>query len=911
MAEKKSIFLQALGGIMLFANIALTMEASLNQSGFSNPKNDPSYFQLPPTSSSKNESSVRSCEIDFYQMLVDCSKCNLTSVPRDIPSETEILYLSYNLIVRLENDTFSGLPKLRELYVDTNMLSSIESSALEGLHGLEILDLSGNSLSSLPADLFIGITELMELNLGINYFDEIPCESLLPLTGLKRLLLHFNHIKYPYCERFPTLSNATAISLSRNGIWLIQRRTFRFLENSTVHHLILTGNEIKYIDYRVVASLRFHTLTLNSNPFSDDQLGIASIFYGAKFNTHLRALHLRDTGMNAVPSVLYVFLANKTLDFLDISMNDMSHIPSDTINRLTMLRNISLADNLLEQIDPANFSQMEGLLEMNLENNVIARLDSLRAKTGWNMSRLLVLNLAGNRLYRLPGNAFLGLEGLETLVLRSNPINYMEAQAFDGLVGLTSLDLSYTDITNVLWSTFQSVPNLLSLNFSHAKLVQASPREFLKGIDRLQKINLAGNDLRAMDMWNHYFEVSLFSRKTDLKEIWLDDNPKLGDIPARTFENLTSLSMLSFNNCGIKRLDANLFSDLSNLSILSFDKNRISELHPTIFSALESLRSISAAGNALTIFSSPIFRQATPLENINVPFNAITSIDSDSLDNLSELDTFNLEGNPLSCTCAFMPFHDWLKETNVTLLGVVNTLCSSTSFPELIGRSVALFSPSNYCGPNIALYASLPACAVLLAIAMALTYYNRYWIRYHLFLLRLHVFGFAALEDERDAADYEYHLNIMFTDDDREWVNAMLKPALRENLPDYHEHIDIIFGDDDLIPGMYYLSAIDHAIVNSYKTILLLSNAAIRDDWFTSKFRLALEHVNNVKVEKVIIVFLEEFANEDLPFLIKAFLSKNKPHLKWTDDERGRRYFWEELWKNLKCNLVCDNRIPT
>ena len=106
------------------------------------------------------------------------------------------------------------------------------------------------------------------------------------------------------------------------------------------------------------------------------------------------------------------------------------------------------------------------------------------------------------------------------------------------------------------------------------------------------------------------------------------------------------------------------------------------------------------------------------------------------------------------------------------------------------------------------------------------------------------VIGYKEMRDARDHNDYEFDLNIIFYDADEEWVRQQLQPALEEQLPQFQRNV---FGDQDLILGMHYLDAVDYVVSHSYKTLILLSRAAVHDRWFMLKLRTAMDHVSDTE----------------------------------------------------------------
>ncbi|KAK6473131.1 leucine-rich repeat-containing protein 3B-like [Huso huso] len=81
---------------------------------------------------------------------VRCSHARLGEVPRDLPNDTQRLYLDFNHIVSVPANAFKGLPLLAELDLSHNTIVKLENGAFRGLEErLKLLDLSANRLMSL------------------------------------------------------------------------------------------------------------------------------------------------------------------------------------------------------------------------------------------------------------------------------------------------------------------------------------------------------------------------------------------------------------------------------------------------------------------------------------------------------------------------------------------------------------------------------------------------------------------------------------------------------------------------------------------------------------------------------------------------------------------------------------------
>ena len=176
-----------------------------------------------------------------------------------------------------------------------------------------------------------------------------------------------------------------------------------------------------------------------------------------------------------------------------------------------------------------------------------------------------------------------------------------------------------------------------------------------------------------------------------------------------------------------------------------------------------------------------------------------------------------------------------------------------------------------------------------------------------LFLLKLAILGYREVLDARDKEDFEFDLNIMFMDGDKGWAEQNLRPALQERLPNFGR---IAFGDNDLIAGMYYLDAVCYNVEKSFKSVLLLSREAVQDHIFMTKFRIAMNHVTDTRIENMILVFLEDIPDEELPYLVRLYLSGQGACLTWEEDEEGQEYFWNRFMQELTVNLRINNLVP-
>eukprot|EP00057_Strongylocentrotus_purpuratus_P025188 XP_011679662.1 PREDICTED: toll-like receptor 4 [Strongylocentrotus purpuratus] len=305
-----------------------------------------------------------------------------------------------------------------------------------------------------------------------------------------------------------------------------------------------------------------------------------------------------------------------------------------------------------------------------------------------------------------------------------------------------------------------------------------------------------------------------------------------------------------------------------------------------------------------------MFSNNWKLTNLSLADNRLTSLNQSTFKPIfSSISSLDLSMNPISCNCDLKWLFDWLNGP-IRLIHKDKTICSSASLEPLREKPLLKFDPNELCLMNNCLFVLIPLASIILVVISVLLYHYRWQLRYKLFLFKLAAVGYYEMRDARDHNDYEFDVNIIFYDDDEddeEWIREQLRPTLEERLPQFQRNV---FGDDDLVLGMHYLDSVDYVVSHSFKTIIVLSRAAVQDRWFILKFRTAMDHVSDTLTEFVVVVFLEDIPDGEMPFLVRLYLSDGRPYIHWTEDVRGQEYFWDKLTTTLTINLRTNDLIP-
>ena len=234
----------------------------------------------------------------------------ITSVPKNITSAVESLFLSKNLITVLDNTSFLRYEQIRYISLTKNPIWRIDNNTFEKNPLLEIFTCSDCKIKVLPS------------SFG-------PCTSTLGEMVLTRALTDSSIIRTPYFRSFVSLET---LSLSGNGLTDI--------DNIEIPPSVdvLSGYSNRLSHFPNVSSARFPSLTvlyLDGNYFtniSDSALGGIS--------TTLVTLHLARNQLVEFGNITVLY----NIKNLDLRHNDLETIP-DILDGLPSLNKLWIEGN--------------------------------------------------------------------------------------------------------------------------------------------------------------------------------------------------------------------------------------------------------------------------------------------------------------------------------------------------------------------------------------------------------------------------------------------------------------------------------------------------------------------------------------------------------------------------------------
>ncbi|KAJ6222577.1 hypothetical protein RDWZM_001122 [Blomia tropicalis] len=244
-----------------------------------------------------------------------------------------------------------------------------------------------------------------------------------------------------------------------------QLSSFPLIENlSQLKVLSLVGNKLDYdsifqVELDVFEQLE--ELDLSNNPIST----IPRHFLSSKVYPTLMTLNLHNTQIDKIEAGAFDLFIN--LRILKLSKNNLAFVTNEWIGHLSMLRELDLNSNRIEQIGTIAFNGSKSLEILKMRRN---RLSDLPDGSFWGLSNLQKLNLDHNNINNIRLGWTYGLTSLTELALRHNNIVDIQAGAWNPTPNLQDLYLNHNQLTRIDHDTFNRLSHLKSLKLSNNRI---------------------------------------------------------------------------------------------------------------------------------------------------------------------------------------------------------------------------------------------------------------------------------------------------------------------------------------------------------------------------------------------------------------------------------------------------------
>lgn len=239
---------------------------------------------------------------------------------------------------------------------------------------------NSSSVSTLFAKVFQQIPKTAVITMSNNFIKNIETSAFAHLKILRVVNLQFNNLTTIQDGIFESNKALETLDLSYNSILSIGNA----FPASSLRTLKLQHNKLHCVDFKLPTSLTYLDLSYNE---------IDSIKKESLFGlTSLDSLFINNNYLKTIPVGCFKDL--KQLKQLDLSNNKLK-IVFGMFSGLQNANRLNMANNSINRLPEAALSNLVNLVDLNIEDNLISKLDGDAIKK--HLSALKTIGLKGNK----------------------------------------------------------------------------------------------------------------------------------------------------------------------------------------------------------------------------------------------------------------------------------------------------------------------------------------------------------------------------------------------------------------------------------------------------------------------------------------------------------------------------------
>lgn len=487
-------------------------------------------------------------------------------------------------------------------------------------------------------------------------------------------------------------------------------------------------------------------------------------------------------------------------------------------------------------------SYLSELIKLNLARNHIVHVMNPGAFNG--LGKLQVLDLAENKINRLPFYMFKPLHNLTHLYLGKNRITYFYLQAHqEPLVSLRVLDLSDNG--------FESIEKPFSYSFPF-----------------LNSLHLEGNNLGKTGFLSRSGEL-LFSGLTELEQVNISNN-NICNLPGLIFRDQVSLKVLNISMNKISGLDSNMFQFARKIAKLDISFNLLYVLTESNLHGLKNLKEMNLKDNLFICNCEFLwFREWVSSTDVALP----------------DKESYACHGP-----------EEW-RGKRVLEFTKDKINCSFFSMNTIVWSDVI----------TIFLFAVLVISVYRMRWRLLLRLYmmsknGRHFLR-HFRRYAQHPDYVAINDDDREAY---YDAYISYSDRDYDWALLHLLPGIdigqHEDVM-FEGNFKLFFHPRDKKPGFSVIANIFEHMSGSRKVIVVLSQDYIDDGMNIFKLDLATTLYHNQEIDDIIVIKVGNVPARRIPAHLYTQMRSGR-FIEWENDPNSIERFKAKLKDRLRGDRV-------
>ncbi|EDW18728.2 toll-like receptor 13 isoform X2 [Drosophila mojavensis] len=681
--------------------------------------------------------------------------------------------------------------------------------------------------------------------------------------------------------------------------------------------------------------------SLNAVPFQTLNTMSKSLKYLSLQGNQFAALN-HDVEVQSIAWATFPSLPN--LLELEISNCSIEYVSRKAFKNVTNLRKLFISNNKIMTIDIDTFYYIPKLqyLDLSFTNvlnynylfsmptlemifNLVYGLKIHQAAFKY-LPDLIYLDLSHSKITKNSAVAFTYLgDKLKYLSLCYTSFPMMSNGLFKNTI-LEGLDLSGNPFVsyNILDDAFDSTSETLKfLFFEHSNLKDL---DWLKPLNKLQLLSLAGNNINALD-------VDIFKSLVSLKQLDLSYN-HIGNWYKSVFSHNKQLRVLNLRSNNVNMLTTEMLKDFELLEYLSLGSNN--------FLCNCNLREIVevAANNNKEASCSIDYLQTAADELIYQLNDSNMSRLSNVLNNHIEWELWNRKYIPL-LNDSYKNIKDFKRLKNIVKLHFVSNNISSSQCPvsrpttvndtklkfqlldydaknywcfneteklqvdELVCQSRNLIVLERELHNAMKIITATVGSLLFMFILGFVIYLKRWHIHYYYASLKSAALLSTAAKDRiRHLAESDpsviYDIFISYCQNDRQWLLDELLPNVEKS-----GDISICLHERDFQIGVTILDNIISSMDRSRSLMLLISSKFLLSHWCQFEMYLAQHRIFEMSKEHLILVFLEDIPRSKRPKTLQ-YLMDIKTYIKWPSKGNKqpsleeRKLFWKRLRKSLE-----------